>query len=122
MTDPTADEFTKHLARVRERFAAKLPGKLDDSFAALGALGTGGPDSIETVIVAHRRLHEICGIAPTLGFPATGTSARAAETALRDAAKTKRALAPAEIDALKSGLDTFRAAALAELETFSRQT
>jgi hypothetical protein len=61
----------------------------------------------------------MCGIAPTLGFTATGKAARSAETVLREAAKSKRALTPAEIGALKSELAALRTAAAGELQTYS---
>ena len=72
----TTDDFIAKVARVRERFASTLPGKIADSFAALEKMANDGDDAIETVITTHRRLHEMCGIAPTLGFEATGKAAR----------------------------------------------
>ncbi len=50
------DEFTARLARVRARFAAALDGKIADSCAALEKI-SGGGETIEAVITAHRRLH-----------------------------------------------------------------
>ena len=61
------DEFAEQLARVRARFAAALDGKIGDSFAALEKI-SGGGEATETVITTHRRLYEMCGLAPTLGF------------------------------------------------------
>ena len=117
----TADDFTTKVARVRERFASTLPGKIADSFAALEKMANDGGDAIETVINTHRRLHEMCGIAPTLGFEATGKAARSTETAIREAAKAKRAITPLEIAALKTELERLRVAATDELQTFSKQ-
>ena len=106
-----ADEFTVHLARVRDRFDSKLDGKIADSFADLDAMSTGSAGVSDIIVTAHRRLHEICGIAPTLGFEATGKAARAGETILRQPAKTKRALLPEELTALGGTLDALRQAA-----------
>jgi hypothetical protein len=115
----TADDFTEHVARVRERFASTLDDKIAASFAALEKMSGGGGDTIEIVIAAHRRLHEMYGIAPTLGFAATGKAAGGALTAIREAAKAKRAPTPAEIAAFKSELDRLREAAAADLRNFS---
>lgn len=110
----SADEFSKHLARVRDRFAAGLESKISESFAALE---TAADDTaLPTTVTAHRRLHEMCGIAPTLGFPATGNAARAAEAVMRNAVKAKRPLKTDEIVALQVELQTLRSAAQAELE------
>lgn len=114
------DDLTEQLARVRARFAAGLDGKIGDSFAALEKMSAGG-DTTEIVVTAHRRLHELCGIAPTLGFMATGKAARSAETVMREAAISKRALTPAEISALKSELEVLRTAVAGELQAFSNR-
>jgi len=112
------DELTQQLARVRARFACALDGKIADSFAALEKISSGG-DTAEIVVTAHRRLHELCGIAPTLGFAATGKVARSAETVIREAASRKRALTPDEMTALRSELEALRAAAAGELQSYS---
>ncbi len=117
----TNADFDEQIARVRARFAASLPGKIADSFADVDKMSGGGGNPIDAVLVAHRRLHEICGIAPTVGFEATGKSARSTEAAIREAAKAKRAATPAEISALKSELERLRTAASNELQKFSQQ-
>jgi hypothetical protein len=114
----TADDFIEQVSRVRARFASTLSGKIADSFADLEKMSDGGGDAIETVIATHCRLHEMYGIAQTLGFPATGQAAGAARTAIRDAAKAKRAATPAEIVALKTDLERLRVAATGELQNF----
>jgi len=115
----TTDDFAEHVARVRERFASRLNDKIAASFAALGKMSAGGNDAIETVIAAHRLLHEMYGIAPTLGFNATGKAAGGARTAIREAARAKRAPTPAEIAAFKTELEKLREAAAADLRDFS---
>jgi HPt (histidine-containing phosphotransfer) domain-containing protein len=115
------DDFTERLARVRRRFAAALDGKIADSFAALEKMSGSGGEAIEIVITAHRRLHELCGIAPTLGFTAIGNAARSGETVMREAARAKRALTPAELTALKSELEALRTAASGDLQTYSNR-
>ena len=109
------DEFTIRLARVRERFAASLSGKVDESFACLPTMSDMGAAAIETIVMTHRQLHDMCGIAPSVGFPATGKAARAAEAVLRNPAKFKRSLTAAEVAALTAELDGLRAAAQSDL-------
>ena len=115
------DEFTKRLARIRERFANTLSSKVDDSFASLPILKDKDAGAIETIIVVHRKLHEMCGIAPSVGFPATGNAARAAEAVLREPAKLKRSLTDQEIVAFTAGLDGLRTATQSELQSNAGQ-
>lgn len=113
------DPFEERLARVRQRFALALAGKVNDSFAALPHLYGDAPEVMEALAVTYRRLHEMCGIAPTLGFGATGKAARAAETVLLEAYKNKRGLSTAELASLKSELGALQAAAQSELQSMS---
>lgn len=106
------DEFNERLDRLRVRFAAALPQRIDDSVAALPLTSA---DAVETLIVVHRKLHELCGMAPTIGFSAVGQAARAAETVLREPANSNRPLTADESSALRSKLEGLRIAAQAEL-------
>jgi hypothetical protein len=115
----TTDDFIEHVTRVRVRFASALAGKIAASFADLQAMAGGGRDTVELVIAAHRRLHEISGLAPTLDFPRTGSAAGLSCTAIREAAKAKRPMTPEEAAAFKSALEALRSAAAAELQAFS---
>ena len=111
------DEFAERLARIRERFATTLNNKVDDSFACLPGLADKGAAAIETIIVVHRKLHEMCGIAPSIGFAATGKAARAAESVLREPAKTKRTLTNQELTAFTAELNGLRSAAQSDLQS-----
>ncbi len=111
------DEFAERLARIRERFATTLTCKVDDSFACLPKLADKGDAAIETIVTVHRKLHEMCGIAPSIGFEATGKAARAAESVLREPAKTKRPLTEQEIAALTAQLHGLRSAAQSDLQS-----
>lgn len=113
------DEFAERLARVRQRFAAALPAKIGDGFAVLSKLTDSGTDAIETLVVTHRKLHEMCGIAPSIGFAATGTAVRAAETVLREPAKTKRPLTLEEAAAFKTALEGLRETAQTDLQSMT---
>lgn len=111
------DEFTERLARIRERFAASLPRKINDAFNARTVMSASSANAIETVVVVHRTLHEMCGIAPTVGFPATGKAARAVETVLREPAKTKRPLRTDEVAMFVAEIGELRSAAQSELQS-----
>lgn len=111
-----ADEFAERLAHIRRRFAAALPRKIDDSFVALIDLSKMDDSTIDTVVVTHSRLHEMCGIAPSIGFSATGKAARLAEAVLQDAAKLKRSLTAEEVTALTTELNGLRVAAQSDLQ------
>lgn len=111
------DEFNERIARVRRRFAEALPNKLADASAAIPKLTHDGADGIETLVVTHRSLHEMCGIAPSVGYPAIGTAARAAETVLREPAKTRRPLKPEELSAFQAALDHLQQTAQADLQS-----
>lgn len=110
-----ADEFSERLARIRQRFATTLNSKVDDNFACLSKLSKKDADAIETIVVTHRKLHEMCGIAPSIGFAATGKAARSAEAVLREAVRFKRSLTPDELAAFIAQIDSLRIAAQSEL-------
>jgi hypothetical protein len=114
-----ADEFAVRVARIRDRFASALNAKIADSFAALEKMSTGDAEAAEIVVTLHRRLHEMYGVAPTLGFEATGSAAGSARAALRKAVKEKRTATPAEIAILKIELEHLREAATADLRKLS---
>jgi hypothetical protein len=116
------DEFAERFAQVCQRFSAGLSGKVDESFACLPKIADDNAGAIETIIVAHRNLHSMWGIAPSLGFPATGQAARAAEKTLALAAATKRALTATELGEFIATLKQLRTAAYAELQTNAIQT
>lgn len=111
------DEYTEHLARVRQRFAGTLLNKVDYSFACLPKMSDKDSGAIETIVVIHRKLHEMCGIAPSIGFSATGLAARAAETVLREPARSKRPLTVEEVSAFISELNRLRAASQSDLQS-----
>jgi hypothetical protein len=115
-----AEDFAQHVARVRARFASTLNDKIAASFAELAPMAGGGDDdATAAVITAHRRLHEMYGVASTLGFVETGKAAGLARSTIREAAKAKRPPTPDEIAALKIELERLREAGAAELQELS---
>lgn len=111
------DQFEARLAQVRHRFAGSLQSKIDDAVGAFSTLSESSPDAPANVDQTYRRVHSICGVAPTVGFAATGKAARAAEVALLEPMRNKRGLTPGESEILKKALDELRKAAQQELQT-----
>ena len=111
------DEFATGLARIRQRFGDTLRSKIDENIAALPKLSDKDAAAIETIVVVHRKLHEMCGIAPSIGFPATGNAARGAEGILREPALAKRPLTTEELTALVAEFDSLRDAAQADMQS-----
>jgi chemotaxis protein histidine kinase CheA len=113
----TADVFAERLAKIRDRFVAALPTRIDESDAALPTLSGDGPASVEAVAETYRRLHGIAGTGATIGFAATGQAARAAEVVLIEAYRGQRALTASEAANLRPALVALRQAAQSELQT-----
>ena len=80
-----ADDFAEHLARLRTHFASTLNDKIASSFAELEIMAGGADDATDAIINTHRRLHEMYGVAPTLGFAETGKAAGLARSVIREA-------------------------------------
>lgn len=110
-----ADPFTDRLARVRDRFAAALTGKIEDACAALPRLADGAPAAASLVEETYRSIHGMVGVAPTVGFPATGQAAHQVEDILRPSQQAKRGLTADEISLLMKTLQMLREAATSEL-------
>jgi hypothetical protein len=111
------DEFAERLAGVRKRFAARLAGKLDEIDGYLPALMGEGKDVAAAVYAAHRKVHDLCGIGPTLGFIATGQAARTCERVLLQPSRGERGLTEQEMAQLKAGLVQLRAAASSDMQS-----
>ena len=111
------DEFAERLALVRKRFAAKLPARLDDIDASVPQLtGTAG-DIGKSVYSTHRKVHDLCGIGPTLGFHSTGKAARSCERVLLQPSRDQRGLTEQELAQLKEGLAALRVTAMDEIQS-----
>ncbi|HTS41111.1 MAG TPA: Hpt domain-containing protein [Xanthobacteraceae bacterium] len=113
------DLFTERLAKIRARFATNLPGRIDAIDRALPQLSGEGESVIATLATIHRSAHEMCGIAPTVGFAATGKAARCVERILLQPLRDKRGLSDNEIANVRHELAALRAAAQADLQTDS---
>jgi len=110
-------EFVERMAKLRERFASKLAGKIQETEAAAGHLAGGGIDAVDAVAAAYRRFHDICGIGPTIGFKATGQAARTLDGLLIGPFRDHRGLSADELAKLKEGLELLRSAARIEIQS-----
>lgn len=108
-------QFAERIAQVRARFAAKLVDKLQQTDSALPHLAGDGTESADAVEAAYRRLHDVCGIAPTVGFEETGRAARILDAILIGPFRDRRGLSNDELTRLKDGLAALRIVAQTEL-------
>jgi hypothetical protein len=69
------------------------------------------------VYAAHRKVHDLCGIGPTLGFNAIGRAARVCERILLQPSRDQRGLTEQEMARLKEGLVVLRAAARNDIQS-----
>jgi HPt (histidine-containing phosphotransfer) domain-containing protein len=108
-------EFARRIAKIRARFPAKLDDRIRRIDGTLETMPRHLQDSATAVALAYRQIHDICGIASTVGFTATGLSARALDGLLIDPFRAQRGLTDDELAQLKSGLIALRTAALADI-------
>jgi len=118
MISMVADPFADRLARVRDRFAITLAGKIEETCAAVPQLSHVAPSAAAAVADTYRSVHGMVGVGPTVGFPATGKAARDVEIALRKAQQERRGLTDDEIELLTEKLQVLRAVAARELRPF----
>jgi hypothetical protein len=113
----STDQFAERIAAIRSRFAAKLASKIEETDAALPHLAGAGSDVIDAVATTYRRIHDLCGVGPTVGFVATGQAARSLDAILIGPFRAARGLTDDEVARLKAGLDDLRAAALIDIQS-----
>ena len=110
-------EFAERIAKIRVRFVSKLADKIRQTDAALHQLSGDGSEAADAVATAYRQFHDVCGIGATIGFEATGRSARALDAILVGPFRDHRGLSEAELVKLKEGLETLRIAARTEMQS-----
>ena len=115
----TADPFTDRLARVRDRFATTLAGKIDETCAAIPYFADASPAAPAAVAEAYRCVHGIVGVGRTVGFPASGSAAHHVEDILRSPQQQRRGLTTDEIALLTKMLQGLREVATRELQSFN---
>ena len=120
-TGMSETQFAERMALIRGRFAAKLAVRIKETDTALPRLAGDGREAIDAVAATYRRFHDMCGIAPTIGFDAVGRAARGlVDGVLVAPFRAERGLTTAELARLMEGLDAFRAAARAETQSIDQ--
>ena len=90
------DDFQQRMNAIRERFAARLPERLDVIERGLSLNG----DSTQPIADMHRSVHELSGLSATLGYVHLGETARAMEGLILPAVRGQRPLTPNEREKL----------------------
>ncbi|HTS41112.1 MAG TPA: Hpt domain-containing protein [Xanthobacteraceae bacterium] len=109
---------SERLARVRRRFASSLEDRILDTYAALPKLAGEGAAVMDIIARSYRRIHDIVGVGPTVGFSDTSRAARAVENVLLPAQSAGRGLNAEEIDRLKIALQALREVSRREMHSF----
>jgi hypothetical protein len=118
----STDPFAERIAVIRKRFASKLVTKLEEIDAALPHLEGEGSTVIEAVATTYRRIHDVCGIGPTVGFDETGRVARSLDTILVGPFRGERGLTADEVATLREGLNALRVAAAHDMQSTNTET
>ncbi len=113
----STDQFVQRIAAIRMRFASKLTTKIEETDAALPHLAGVGGDVVDAVAATYRRIHDLCGVGPTVGFVETGQAARNLDAILIGPFRAARGLTTDEVARLKEGLDALRSAALIDIQS-----
>jgi len=108
-------QFEARIEAVRRRFAAKFVTRMQRTVADLPRMTGEGAAPSDIVANAYHWLHEICGIASTVGFQSTGLSARSCDALLVGPYRAQRGLSEAELAQLTEALESLRLAAQAEM-------
>jgi HPt (histidine-containing phosphotransfer) domain-containing protein len=112
----TDGQFEARIEVVRKRFAAKFADRMQQTIADLPGMTGDGVAPADVVANAYHWLHQISGIAATIGFESTGQSARSCDNLLVEPYRAQRGLSAAELAQLTNGLDSLRRAAQAEMQ------
>jgi chemotaxis protein histidine kinase CheA len=114
----TTDPFLDRLSQVRDRFAARLASRIEETHAAIPQLSDAAPAAVAAVDEAYRCIHGIVGVGPTVGFPQSGRAAHVVENVLRSPRSENRGLTIGEIRALTQALQELHETAARELKSF----
>ncbi len=108
--------FAGRMAKVRARFASRLFIRIAQANDALPRMTGDGSDAIDAVTAAYREFHDVCGIAPTIGFAVTGLLTRHCEAILAPPFRDQRALSENERALLAEKIEALRIGALSEMQ------
>jgi HPt (histidine-containing phosphotransfer) domain-containing protein len=111
----TDGAFEARIEAVRKRFAAKFVDRMQQTITDLPGMTGDGAVAADIVAHAYHWLHQISGIAATIGFESTGQSARSCDDLLIGPYRAQRGLSAAELAQLTNRLDSLRRAAQGEM-------
>ena len=109
-------DFAQRMGKLRTRFASKLFIRIARATDALPRMSGDGSDAVVAVTDVYREFHDVCGIAPTIGFAATGQLARQCDAILVSPFSEQRALFENERVMLTEKIEALRLGALAEIK------
>jgi hypothetical protein len=112
------DEVAEQIAVIRRRFSKKLSHKLREIDAALPSMLGKGRVAVDSVATIYRRLHDVCGVGPIVGFIETGRVARSASAVLIGPVRDQRGLTKDEVATLNEGLEALRSAAALDIASW----
>ncbi|MGJ4892400.1 hypothetical protein ACQR1Y_29680 [Bradyrhizobium sp. HKCCYLRH3099] len=104
-------QLEARLAVVRGRFSTRLTERLEQAAIDLPRMTGGQATSAELVAKTYCWIHDICGIASTIGFGAIGEAARACDTVLIGPYRSRRGLETEELNDLTTHFERLRLAA-----------
>jgi hypothetical protein len=109
--------FAERLAKLRTRFASKLFTRIAQANDALARMTGDGGDAVNVVADAYREFHDVCGIAPTIGFETTGRLARQCDAILVAPFREHRGLSENELVLLTEKIEALWIGALTEMQS-----
>lgn len=112
-----SDPFHERVLQIRERFANNLDARVAEIEERLPSLTRDTVDLPSALNEVHRRVHDLCGIGPTLGFVETGKAARAVERVLLMCTRAARPVNKEQMTEITDGLAALRVAAGHEIKS-----
>jgi HPt (histidine-containing phosphotransfer) domain-containing protein len=108
-------EFEARLHKIRERFVASLPERLQQAETAFIAAGRADPSNIRDEIEVLRFFaHDLAGIAPGLGFSALGEHGQLLEKCVVSCLEQGGSLDEAKSEEISGHLTAIRQISLGE--------
>jgi hypothetical protein len=108
-------EFPARTAKRRARFFLTLAAGIEEASGNLPKLLGFSRDAAEAAAKAYLLFHEMSRAGPAVGFTETGRAARALDTALSAAWRSRRGLTEGELAKVRKGLAHVRAAMHTEM-------
>ena len=112
------DQVAEQIAVIRRRFSKKLRHKLQEIDAVLPSVLGRGAAAVDLVAAIYRKLHDVCGVGPIVGFTETGRVARSVSAVLVGPFRDQRGLTKDEVATLNEGLEALRSAAALDMASW----